>query len=53
MKVTPITMKQANEFVRNHHRHHGNVQGCKLSVRRTMTARFSVLLLSADPFQDI
>ena len=32
MKVIPITMKQANEFVLTHHRHHGKVRGCKFCI---------------------
>ena len=30
--VIPITLKQANEFVIEHHRHHKAVQGCKFCV---------------------
>lgn len=32
MKVIPVTMKQANEFVLSHHRHHGKVRGCKFCI---------------------
>lgn len=32
MKVVPITLKQANAFVIQHHRHHGKVQGCKFCI---------------------
>jgi hypothetical protein len=30
--VIPITLKQANEFVIEHHRHHKAVQGCKFCI---------------------
>ena len=32
MKIIPITLKTANEFVVTHHRHHGKVQGCKFCI---------------------
>lgn len=32
MKVVPITLKQANAFVIQNHRHHGKVQGCKFCI---------------------
>lgn len=32
MNLKPITFKQANAFVREHHRHNGVVQGCKFVV---------------------
>lgn len=32
MKIIPITMMQANEFVLSHHRHHGKVRGCKFCI---------------------
>ena len=32
MRVIPVTMKQANEFVLSHHRHHGKVRGCKFCI---------------------
>lgn len=32
IKVIPVTMKQANEFVLLHHRHHGKVRGCKFCI---------------------
>lgn len=35
MKVIPVTMKQANEFVLSHHRHHGKVRGCKFCIGAT------------------
>ncbi len=32
MKLILITMKQANEFVLQHHSRHGKVQGCKFCI---------------------
>ena len=32
MRLIPITMRAANEFVLTHHRHHGKVRGCKFCV---------------------
>ena len=32
MTVVPITLAEANEFVRQHHRHHAPVTGCKFCV---------------------
>lgn len=32
MKLIPVTLKQANEFVKAHHRHHGPVTGWKFGV---------------------
>lgn len=32
MRVIPVTMKAANEFVLSRHRHHGKVRGCKFCI---------------------
>lgn len=32
MNLVPVTLKQANEFVKAHHRHHGPVTGWKFGV---------------------
>lgn len=32
MKICPITLKAANDFVAEHHRHHDIVTGCKFAV---------------------
>ncbi len=32
INIIPITLKTANEFVTNHHRHHSRVQGCKFCI---------------------
>ena len=32
MKIVPIGMKAANEFVARYHRHHNPVRGCKFCV---------------------
>ena len=32
MKIIPISLKTANEFVIKHHRHHSKVQGCKFCI---------------------
>lgn len=32
MKVVPLTLKQANAFVRKYHRHNSTVVGCKYSI---------------------
>ena len=32
LQIVPITLAEANEFVRQHHRHHGAVLGHKFSV---------------------
>lgn len=32
MRVVPMTLAEANEFVNAHHRHHGRVQGHKFSI---------------------
>ncbi len=32
MRLVPVTLKQANEFVTAHHRHHGPVTGWKFGV---------------------
>jgi hypothetical protein len=31
-KIVPISLKQANEYVSEHHRHHKAVRGCKFCV---------------------
>jgi len=28
LRVTPITLREANAYVREHHRHHGETRGC-------------------------
>jgi hypothetical protein len=35
IKLIPITMQKANEFVLLYHRHHGKVRGCKFCVAVT------------------
>ena len=30
--IAPITLKAANDFIIEHHRHHKRVQGCKFAV---------------------
>ena len=32
MTVVPLTLKCANDFVIQNHRHHGKVQGCKFCI---------------------
>ncbi len=32
LTVVPITLREANEFVRQHHRHHKPVPGCKFAI---------------------
>ena len=32
IKIIPISLKTANEFVIRHHRHHSKVQGCKFCI---------------------
>ncbi len=32
MKVVPLTLRQANEFIEQHHRHHKKAQGHRFSV---------------------
>lgn len=32
LELQPITISEANEFVRLHHRHHGEVQGAKFAI---------------------
>lgn len=31
-KIVPISLKQANEFITEHHRHHKAVRGCKFCI---------------------
>ena len=32
LDIVPITLKEANQFVADHHRHHGSVTGHKFSI---------------------
>ena len=32
MKIRPITLREANQFVADNHRHHGCVTGCKFAL---------------------
>lgn len=32
MKIVPITLKAANSFVKENHRHHDTVKGCKFAI---------------------
>ncbi len=32
LEIVPITLKEANQFVQDHHRHHGPVTGHKFSI---------------------
>jgi hypothetical protein len=32
IKIIPLTLKAANDFVTRHHRHHSKVQGCKFCI---------------------
>ena len=36
-RIIPITLRDANAFVRQHHRHHDSVTGCKFAVGLTKT----------------
>lgn len=43
LEVVPITFKEANEFVRRYHRHHGPVQGHKFSIGLADTERNEIV----------
>lgn len=32
LKIKPLTLKQASEFIENHHRHNGKTAGCKFAI---------------------
>jgi hypothetical protein len=32
LEIVPLTLKEANAFVREHHRHHGELPGCKFCI---------------------
>lgn len=32
MVIRPISIKQANEYVEQHHRHHGKKTGCRFAI---------------------
>lgn len=32
LRICPITLKEANDFVKKHHRHHDSVVGCKFAI---------------------
>jgi hypothetical protein len=32
VEIIPISLKQANEYVTEHHRHHKAVRGCKFCI---------------------
>ena len=32
LKIVPCTLREANNFVSTHHRHNGNVRGCKFAL---------------------
>jgi len=32
IKIIPVTLRRANDFVINHHRHHSKIQGCKFCI---------------------
>lgn len=43
LEVVPITFKEANEFVRRYHRHHGPVQGYKFAIGLADTERNEIV----------
>ena len=38
LELCPVTLKAANEYVKEHHRHHGVVVGHKFSIGATKMA---------------
>ncbi len=43
--IRPITLKEANEFVTSHHRHHDSVTGCKYAVGLYKTVKGALKLI--------
>lgn len=32
LELQPVTLREANRFIEQHHRHHGSVRGCKFAI---------------------
>lgn len=49
MKPKPLTLKEANAFVTGHHRHHGQVQGCKFAIGCEVSSQLVGVALCGRP----
>ena len=49
LEVVPITLKEANQFVRDHHRHHGPVTGHKFSIAASDGERIVGVVIVSRP----
>ena len=49
MKAIPITLKQANDYVSSHHRHHRPVAGHKFSVGCEINGRLAGIVIAGRP----
>ena len=53
LHLTPITLREANTFVENLHRHRGQVAGHKYSIAVSDNEKVGVFVLLAGLSQDI
>lgn len=49
LEVVPITLKEANQFVRDHHRYHGPVTGHKFSIAASDGERIVGVVVVSRP----
>jgi len=49
IRVVPVTLKQANAFVREHHRHHGPVAGHRFAIGAQQDDRLVGVAIVARP----
>lgn len=49
MKAIPITLKQANDYVSSHHRHHRPVAGHKFSVGCEINGKLAGIVIAGRP----
>lgn len=49
MEIIPITLKEANSYVTEHHRHHGKVAGCKFALGLTEKSQLIGVAICGRP----
>jgi hypothetical protein len=49
ISIVPISLKEANEYVELHHRHHGSVRGHKFSIAASVDGRIVGVVIAGRP----
>lgn len=49
LRAVPLSLREANVFVRQHHRHHGEVQGHKLAIGAEWSGKLIAVAILGRP----